>query len=111
MSNFKYFALPALALGLATVSATAADQSAIPGAGHKGIIGWQGDGTEGVWLKAADDRWYYAQTESGCGALASAREIGFRISARGELDRDGALLVGGMTCPLSSLVRSDGPNG
>jgi hypothetical protein len=109
MSRFNYIFLPALAIGLATVSATAADQAAIPAAGHSGIIGWQADGVEGMWLKSADSRWFYAQTAGECRALLTATEISFRTSADDELDRSGALLAGGAVCPLSSLVHSDEP--
>jgi hypothetical protein len=110
MTSLKYFILPALAIGLATVSATAADQAVIPAAGHKGIVGWQANGAEGMWLKSVDGRWFYAQTEGECRALLTATQISFRTSAVGELDRFGALLAGGVACPLSSLVHSEAPN-
>ncbi len=107
--GFKYIFFPAVAVGLATVSATAADETVVPLSGQHGIMGWQANGDSGMWLHTRDGQWFYARTEAACRSLESATQIGFRTSAPGELDRSGALVAAGESCPLSSVVRSDKP--
>jgi hypothetical protein len=107
--GFKYIFFPALAVGLATMSATAADEAVVPLSGQHGIASWQVDGNSGLWLHARDGQWFYARTEASCLSLESATQIGFRASISGGLDRSGALVAAGENGPLSSVVRSDKP--
>jgi hypothetical protein len=107
--GFKYIFIPALAAGLATVSATAADETIVPVGGQHGIDSWKGDGGRGLWLHARDGLWFYARMDGVCPALESAAQLAFRPTTRDGLDRSGAVLAAGQSCPLASVVQSDKP--
>lgn len=109
MRGFKYIFLPGLAVALATVSATASNEAAVPVKGRGAIMATRADGNSGIWLQARGGQWFYARTASSCDALASASRISFRTTALGELDRYGAVMADDTACPLSSVVHAAEP--
>jgi hypothetical protein len=109
MKGFKYIFLPGLAVGLATVSATASNEAVIPVNGRGAIVAIHADGNAGIWLRARDGQWFYARTADACDALTSAVRIGFRTVSLGELDRYSSLMADGTACPLTSVVHAAEP--
>ena len=85
-------------------------EATIPFMDTVGLYNFHADGNHGVWLQDQQMRWYYAETLGPCTGLPFAVRIGVDTRFGGsQLDRTGTLLVDHQSCPLTSLVTSNGP--
>ncbi len=98
------------ALLIATAAAALpAGETAIPYVSSNGVEQWKVDADRGIWIKSITGKWYYGSFMGRCPRAAGAISLGFQTSALDQLDRHGAILAEGSRCPLTSLVRSEGP--
>lgn len=115
-----------LAMALAATSLQAANQTnqaatpqeaeaSIPFLNQRAIIDWQADGNSGLWVQDRSRQWYYAKLNTYCVGLDFAIRLAFQTHTSNTLDRFSSVIVPneafGMPCALSSLVRSDPPEG
>lgn len=107
----KLTALAGLAMGAPAVAETRVppEEASIPYADRDGIVEWKVDGDRGLYIRGMTGGWFYARTLGKCGRLQTADTLGFETSATGDLDRHGAIRAQGWRCPLTSVVRSEGP--
>ena len=98
--------LLASATAFASPSADGAREVRIPLMSQ--FLDWHADGHRGVYIQAANGKWYYARTQGECARLRQTASI--RFNAKGnELDRFGSIRVDGWRCPLASVTESSQP--
>ena len=71
----------------ATVPPAGFSEVSIPYANHDGVRDWRADGSKGMWILAANSRWYYASFSSECTTLPVAIGISFVPDRSGTLSR------------------------
>jgi hypothetical protein len=71
----------------ATVPPAGFSEVSIPFANRNGVRDWRADGSKGMWILAANSRWYYASFSSECTALPVAIGISFVPDRSGTLSR------------------------
>jgi hypothetical protein len=76
-----------LAGNAATVPRAGFSEASIPYANHNGVRDWRADGSKGMWILAANGRWYYASFSSECTTLPVVLEISFVPDRSGTLSR------------------------
>jgi hypothetical protein len=99
-------------LALAASGAAANDmpgETAIPFINSISNVEWEAASNDSLYLRGGKGEWYFVRTANRCNRLLAARAIGFDTSALGQLDRNSAIMVQGVRCPVASIVRSDGP--
>jgi hypothetical protein len=104
-------------VGLAAAGATAAaacgekaaGETAIPFINSISNVEWKAASDDSLYVRGGKGEWYFVRTTNRCTRLRAAHGIGFQTSALGQLDRNGAVLVQGVRCPVASIVASDGP--
>lgn len=85
-------------------------ENSIPFAEHGGIRDWQANGSKGLWIQAADGRWYYASFSSPCVDLPFAHRIHFVAEPNGDLSRWSSIrLAQSGRCFFRNLQQSAGP--
>lgn len=106
-------AVAAALAGCATAApppaAVSAAETVIPFIGSLSSIEWKAVSDEAAYVRGGRGEWYLVRTTNRCTRLRSASSLGFDVSALDQLDRYGALLVGGQRCPVASIVRADPP--
>ncbi|HEU0098083.1 MAG TPA: DUF6491 family protein [Allosphingosinicella sp.] len=106
----RTFLAPAL-LSLACASAAAAEgapEIRIPFINSMTNVEWKAASDDSLYLRGPRGDWYFVRTANRCTRLLVARGIGFQTHA-GQLDRNGAIMVQGVRCPVESIARSEGP--
>ena len=84
--------------------------ASIPFANDGGIYDWRGDGTRGIWVQAANHKWFYGTFRSTCVGLDTANAVGFVASPSGELDHWSYVLIhGSIPCRFASFTTSEAP--
>ncbi len=102
-------------LGLAATGAAASacgkapPETAIPFVNSLSNIEWKAASDDSLYVRGGRGEWYLIRTTNRCTRLRAAHGIGFQTSALGQLDRNGAIVVQGVRCPVASIVASDGP--
>jgi len=92
------------------VSPPAPAQASIPFANHGGILNWQADRTQGLWMQDSRRRWYYATFMGSCPGINFANTLAFNTDPMGTFDRWSRVIVPRQgSCALRSVVASDGP--
>lgn len=84
-------------------------ETQIPFVERRGIVNFEPDGDDAVYLQDRSRDWYRAELAGPCLGLRSALAIGVDTRGSGVLDRFGAILAGGERCPVVSLTRSARP--
>jgi len=105
-------------LSLTLLSLAAGAAAAAPGEGTTEIripfintmsnVEWKAASDDSLYLRGPKGDWYFVRTANRCARLLVARGIGFQTHA-GQLDRNGAIMVQGVRCPVESIARSEGP--
>ena len=94
----------------ATVPPAGFAEASIPFANHSGVRDWRADGSKGMWILAANSRWYYASFSSQCTTLPVASGISFVPDRSGILSRWSSIrLDHDDRCFFRSLQPSDAP--
>ena len=117
--TFKILSTLGLGAMLLSGAATAADlgppptgdEARIVFADNGGIQDWEADGDKGIYLQDRHRQWYYARLMSPCLDLPFAQTIGFDTEPGGTFDKFSSIKVRRHTCNVTSLVRSDPPQG
>jgi hypothetical protein len=84
-------------------------ESSIAFPGDATIKTWSADGEDGIWIQSRQGDWYYGKFVGSCRNLDFAYGIGIDNRGTSELDRFGAIRVGGERCQLGSFVTSAPP--
>ena len=87
------------------------DEAKIVFANNGGIQDWEADSDKGIYLQDRHRQWYYARLMSPCFDLPFAQTIGFNTEPNGTFDKFSSIKVSRHTCNVTSLVRSDPPQG
>ncbi|MEA3053170.1 MAG: hypothetical protein QOG72_2073 [Sphingomonadales bacterium] len=101
--------------GLAAAATTAAaaekapGETVIPFVNSISNVEWKAASADSLYVRGGKGEWYFVRTTNRCNRLRQALGIGFQTSALGQLDRNGAILVQGVRCPVASIDPSDGP--
>ena len=105
-------------LSLTLLGLAAAANAASPGSEAREVripfinsmtnIEWKAASDDSLYLRGPKGDWYFVRTTNRCTRLLAARGIGFQ-AASGQLDRNGAIIVQGVRCPVASIARSYGP--
>lgn len=104
-------------LALVTIAAlpvAAAEKSAeayIPFANSGGIRDWRALDEKGLYVQGPQRQWYYATLFGPCYGLPWAQSIAFVTTPADSFDRFSSVLVQNNRCPVTSLVKSDSPDG
>jgi len=99
-----------LACNAATVPRAGFSEASIPYANHNGVRDWRADGSKGMWILAANGRWYYASFSSECTTLPVVLGISFVPDRSGTLSRWSSIrLDHNDRCFFRSLQPSDAP--
>jgi len=71
---------------------------------------WLADGERGLWLQAADLRWFYARFPHACHGLGSTNSLSFDTRGSDNIDSRSAVVVPGSgRCTVLSFLPSRGP--
>ena len=84
-------------------------ETSIPFIASANAINWKAASDDSLYVQGPNNDWYFVRTQGNCPRLRSALGLGFETSAGGQLDRFGAIRVGGSRCAVSSVVRSGPP--
>jgi hypothetical protein len=103
------FAILSLLVAAAAPPTVTPKEAVIPFVASRGVLDWQAAGTDSLYVRGYDGRWYFVRTMGPCPRLQDALSLGFATSALGQLDRHGAILAQGWRCPVDSVVLSDAP--
>ena len=98
-----------LALAAASAATTPQPQASIPMFSTISSPDWRIDSDKGMWIRGNSKQWFYATFMGSCPRADFAMRLGFRTGSMDTLDRFSAVYADGDICPLTSLVKSDGP--
>ena len=71
---------------------------------------WLADGERGLWIQAANLKWFYARFTGVCHGLNSTNSLVFDTRASGNIDRTSSVVVPGVgRCLVRSLAPCGGP--
>jgi hypothetical protein len=94
----------------ATVPPAGFSEASIPVANPNGVRDWRADVSKGMWILAANGRWYYASFSSQCTTLPVVIGISFVPDRSGTLSRWSSIrLDHNDRCFFRSLQPSDAP--
>ena len=71
---------------------------------------WLADGERGLWIQAANLKWFYARFTGVCHGLNSTNSLVFNTRASGNIDRTSSVVVPGVgRCLMRSFAPCSGP--
>lgn len=71
---------------------------------------WLADGERGLWIQAANLKWFYARFAGVCHGLNSTNSLVFDTRASGKIDRTSSVVVPGRgRCLVQSVAPCGGP--
>ncbi len=108
MRTLLSLTLLSLAAGANAAPGPQAAEVRIPFINSMSNIEWEAASDDSLYLRGPKGDWYFVSTTNRCTRLLVARGIGFQTVA-GRLDRNGAIMVQGVRCPVANIARSDGP--
>ena len=77
---------------------------------HAQLRDWLADGERGLWIQAADLRWFYARFAHACQGLSATNSLLFDTRGTDNIDGSSAVVVpGGGRCAVLTFVPSEGP--
>jgi hypothetical protein len=77
---------------------------------HAQLRDWLADGERGLWLQAANLRWFYARFVHACRGLSATNSLSFDTRGSGNIDSRSAVVVPGSgRCTVLSFLPSQGP--
>ena len=116
MKHLAWRTFPALALlilcGLLNFRESVADPAptAAVSVNRADIRNWLADRERGLWIQAANSRWFYARFADVCTGLQSTNSLLLDTGASGRIDRTSSVIPSGhRRCRVQSLVPSSGP--
>jgi hypothetical protein len=108
MRTLLSLTLLSLATGANAAPGPRAAEIKIPFINSMSNVEWKAASDDSLYLRGPKGDWYFVRTANRCTRLLAARGIGFQ-TVSGQLDRNGAIMVQGVRCPVADIARSDGP--
>ena len=84
--------------------------SAAPSVSRADLVNWLADGEQGLWVQAANSKWFYARFANICPGLQSTNSLVFETGVANRIDRTSSVTVSGhLRCRVQTLGPSSGP--